>query len=199
MWLGLGALAAGFGIWSTHFIAMLAYEPGIATGYDVGLTVLSLVIAVFVTGAGLAIAVQQPFRHSAVLGGAIVGAGIAAMHFTGMAALEVPGRLKWSGDLVGLSIVFGIMLGGSALFVAQRREDWRSFLIAAGLLTLAIVVDAFHRDGRNRYHPRSHPRAGPPCNLAAVACADYWRDRCRHFGDVPRRRDERKKVGTQAT
>ena len=139
LWLGLGALATGFGIWSTHFIAMLAYEPGIATGYHFGLTVLSLVIAVLVTGAGLAIGVQQPFKHSALLGGAVVGAGIAAMHFIGMAALEVPGRLKWSGDLVGLSIVLGIMFAGGALFVAQRREDWRTFLMAAGLLTLAIV------------------------------------------------------------
>ena len=173
LWLGLGALAAGFGIWSTHFIAMLAYEPGMATGYDVGLTVLSLVIAVFVTGAGLAIAVQQPFRHSAVLGGAIVGAGIAAMHFTGMAALSNgPGRLKWSGDLVGLSIVFGIMLGGSALFVAQRREDWRSFLIAAGLLTLAIVSMHFTAMGAIDIVPDPPPAPDPlaisPQSLALI-------------------------------
>ncbi len=172
LWLGLGALAAGFGIWSTHFIAMLAYEPGIATGYHVGLTVLSLVIAVFVTGAGLAIAVQQPFRHSAILGGAVVGAGIAAMHFTGMAALEVPGRLKWSGDLVGLSIVFGIVLGGSALFVAQRREDWRSFLIAAGLLTLAIVAMHFTAMGAIDIIPDPtrvpNPLAISPQSLALI-------------------------------
>jgi diguanylate cyclase (GGDEF)-like protein/PAS domain S-box-containing protein len=151
---------------------MLAYEPGMATGYDFGLTVLSLVVAVLVTGAGLAIAVQQPFRHSAVLGGAVVGAGIAVMHFTGMAALEVPGRLKWSGDLVGLSIVFGIMFAGAALFVAQRREDWRAFLIATGLLTLAIVSMHFTAMGAIEIIPDPtrvpNPLAISPQSLALI-------------------------------
>jgi NO-binding membrane sensor protein with MHYT domain len=172
LWLGLGALAAGFGIWSTHFIAMLAYEPGIATGYHFGLTALSLVIAVLITGAGLAIAVQQRFQHSAILGGAVVGAGIAAMHFTGMAAIEVPGRFEWSGDLVGLSIVFGIVFAGSALFVAQRREDWRAFLIAAALLTLAIISMHFTAMGAIEVIPDPtllpDPLAISPQSLALI-------------------------------
>src|ERR1700736_2951312 len=56
VWLSLDAAAAGFGIWATHFIAMLAYDPGIGAGYNVTLTVLSLLIAILITGAGLAIA-----------------------------------------------------------------------------------------------------------------------------------------------
>ncbi len=113
------------------------------TDYEVALTVLSLVVAVVVTGMGLVIAVLTPAWWSPVVGGAVVGAGIAAMHFTGMAAFELPGRLKWSSDLVTLSIVFGVTLTAGALFMAKRREDLRTSLIAALLLTLAIVAMHF--------------------------------------------------------
>src|ERR1700674_3092558 len=74
----------GCGIWGTHFIAMLAYEPGVATAYDIGLTALSLVAAVAVTGIGLSVAVTIPARWSAPIGGGVVGAGIACMHYLGM-------------------------------------------------------------------------------------------------------------------
>src|ERR1700722_12307834 len=83
VWLSLDAAAAGFGIWATHFIAMLAYDPGIGAGYNVTLTVLSLLVAILITGAGLAIALGD-FSHKAVtaVGGAVVGSGVAAMHYS---------------------------------------------------------------------------------------------------------------------
>ena len=92
VWLAVATTSTGFGIWATHFIAMLAFSPGVATAYNIQLTVLSLVIAVIITGLGLTIAMLPPWGRSSWLGGAIVGAGIAAMHYTGMAAFEVPGR-----------------------------------------------------------------------------------------------------------
>src|SRR5262245_22223632 len=52
-WLALGAAAAGCGIWATHFIAMLAYDPGIGAGYNLGLTILSLMFAARICGIGL--------------------------------------------------------------------------------------------------------------------------------------------------
>src|SRR5229473_8698930 len=79
-WVGLAGTATGCGIWATHFIAMLAYEPGVAIAYDIGLTFLSLVAAVTVTTIGLGIAVNGPGRWSAPVGGAIIGAGVACMH-----------------------------------------------------------------------------------------------------------------------
>jgi len=143
VWLGLGAVAAGFGISATHFVAMLAYEPGVPTGYDVSLTLLSLLIAIAVTGAGLAVAVYRPFRWAPAIGGAIVGLGIAAMHFTGMTALELPGRLSWSADIFAASIVFGTVFGGAALWVAARGDGFWTTLSAALLLTLAIATMHF--------------------------------------------------------
>src|ERR1700738_2506380 len=86
VWLVVSAISTGFGIWATHFVAMLAYAPGIPSGYNVILTILSLVAAVLLTGAGLAVSLAPNWRHGPWVGGAIVAGGIAAMHYTGMAA-----------------------------------------------------------------------------------------------------------------
>ena len=140
VWLALDAAAAGFGIWATHFIAMLAYDPGIGAGYDVTLTILSLLIAILLTGAGLTMALGAfGQKTAAVIGGAVVGGGVAAMHFTGMLALEVPARITWSPDLVMASIALGIVCAVFALYVAAQPDMRGRTLIATALLTLAIV------------------------------------------------------------
>jgi NO-binding membrane sensor protein with MHYT domain len=122
-----------------HFIAMLAYDPSVGAGYNLVVTILSLLIAVLVTGVGLGIALFYFGRWTAVLGGAVVGSGIAAMHYTGMMALEVPGRITWLPNLVVASVVLGIAFGAFSVFFAARRDDWLNTLIAIFLLTFAIV------------------------------------------------------------
>src|SRR5579863_6297540 len=122
VWLSLDAAAAGCGIWTTHFIAMLAYDPGVGAGYNLALTILSLLIAVLITGAGLGMAVLNLWRGSAALGGAVVGGGIAAMHYTGMMALELPGRITWSLNLVVASVALGVVFGALAVHFAARRD-----------------------------------------------------------------------------
>ncbi len=142
-WLACAGAATGCGIWATHFIAMLAYDPGVVTGYDVALTGLSLVAAVVVTFVGLSVAVRLPARWGAPVGGGIVGGGVACMHYIGMWALELPGRVTWSLDLVLVSIVVGIVFGTAALAVAVRRDNLSGIFLAALLLTLAIVSHHF--------------------------------------------------------
>ena len=142
-WIAGAGAAAGCGIWATHFIAMLAYEPGVPVGYDVALTTLSLVAAVAMTSAGLAVACAMKSPRRASVGGVIVGAGVAVMHYTGMAALYVPGRVTWSPALVTASIAFGILLAVAALTVAARQRGARTTLSGAVLLTLAIVLHHF--------------------------------------------------------
>src|SRR6202140_5473458 len=115
VWLGVSATATGFGIWATHFIAMLAFSPGIPSAYNIALTILSLIAAIFLTGTGLAVAVLANWRARAWLGGAMVGGGIAAMHYTGMAAFEIQGRIVWDPALGGASIALGGLIGASAL------------------------------------------------------------------------------------
>ena len=142
-WIIAAGVAAGSGIWATHFIAMLAYDPGIGMAYDVQLTVLSLVAAAAITSLGLAVAVHAPAPWGAAIGGGIVGAGVAVMHYTGMSALELPGRIGWDWLLVATSVALGMLLGVAALTVAARGNDMRSKLLAAVLLTLAIVSHHF--------------------------------------------------------
>jgi diguanylate cyclase (GGDEF)-like protein len=153
MWVGLDAAAAGCGIWATHFIAMLAYDPGIGTGYDPVLTTVSLMLAIAVTGVGLGLALGSSSRWSGVAGGIVIGGGIAAMHFTGMRALEVPGRISWSVELVLASVFLGVLLGGLAFFVATRRDGRLHYWIATFALTLAIVSHHFTAMGAVSFIP----------------------------------------------
>ena len=122
-----------------HFIAMLAYDPGVGAGYSIVLTVLSLLIAVSITAAGLGVALLNFGSWTSLLGGAAVGGGIAAMHYTGMMALELPGRITWAPGLVLVSVTFGFVFGALAVFFAARRDDWVNTATAVILLTLAIV------------------------------------------------------------
>ncbi|MBH5388017.1 MULTISPECIES: EAL domain-containing protein [Bradyrhizobium] len=142
-WIALDAAVSGCGIWATHFIAMLAYGPGGAGAYNIPVTILSLMLAISVTFVGLSIAVASSRPVWIVLGGAIVGTGVAAMHYTGMAALEMPARVDWIGSTVAASVLFGIIFAALALFVAARGDDIRHALSATALLTVAIVAHHF--------------------------------------------------------
>ncbi|WP_441237234.1 bifunctional diguanylate cyclase/phosphodiesterase [Bradyrhizobium sp. 930_D9_N1_4] len=142
-WIALDAVVAGGGIWATHFIAMQAYGPGAGGAYNVPVTVLSLIFAIAVTFIGVSISVSFARGGLVALGGAVVGSGVAAMHYTGMMALEIPARIGWETGTVTVSIVLGIVFGSLALFVASRRDSLASALSATGLLTLAIVAHHF--------------------------------------------------------
>ncbi|KQP42625.1 diguanylate phosphodiesterase [Methylobacterium sp. Leaf104] len=137
-WVAVAAVAGGSGIWATHFLSMLAFDPGLVAAYAVGLTVLSLVLAILVSGAGLATAVFWGARGAPLAGGAIVGLGIAAMHYTGMAAYQVAGRMDWHPGLVALSIVAGIGLAMAALGVGLTSRRTPGRIVGAALLAAAI-------------------------------------------------------------
>ena len=142
-WLGVAAVAGGAGIWATHFIAMLAYAPGVASGYDLVLTVVSLTDAMALCGLGFTAAILARRLPGAMAGGAVVGGGIAAMHYTGMAAFEVAGRIAWDPVLVGISIAAGAFLGALALPVALGSETLPGKASGAALLVLAICSHHF--------------------------------------------------------
>jgi methyl-accepting chemotaxis protein len=142
IWVFGAGISTGCGIWATHFVAMLAYVPGVPTAYDASLTALSLATAAAVTGLGFALAIYGPPALRAPVGGAVIGAGVASMHYLGMSALEMPGNIAWSWSLVVMSIVMGICLGIAALMIAA--ESVRGGMVLASLvLTLAIVSHHF--------------------------------------------------------
>jgi diguanylate cyclase (GGDEF)-like protein/PAS domain S-box-containing protein len=142
-WLGIAAVSTGFGIWATHFIAMLAFSPSLPTAYNISLTTISLVAAVTLTGIGLGAALLLGLAFAPWIGGALVGGGIAVMHYTGMAAFEVAGFITWNPTLVAVSILLGALLGAASLFVALRKPSPMSKLMGALLLTLAICSHHF--------------------------------------------------------
>jgi diguanylate cyclase (GGDEF)-like protein/PAS domain S-box-containing protein len=143
MWLVVSAMSTGFGIWATHFIAMLAFSPGIPSAYNILLTFLSLIAAIMLTGAGLAVVVASISWVGASLGGAVVGGGIAAMHYMGMAAFEISGRIIWDPTLVTASIILGGLMGAAALPVGLYGASIKWRVYGALLLTLAICSHHF--------------------------------------------------------
>jgi diguanylate cyclase (GGDEF)-like protein/PAS domain S-box-containing protein len=141
--LAISAISTGFGIWATHFVAMLAFTPGIPSGYNIFLTVLSLIAAIALTGVGLAVSLIPDWRHGPWLGGAIVAGGIAAMHYTGMAAFEIEGVILWDSALVVTSIALGGVMGAVALSVGLHGNEGKWKIGGAVLLTLAICSHHF--------------------------------------------------------
>jgi diguanylate cyclase len=138
IWLVVSAMTTGFGIWATHFIAMLAFAPGLPTAYYLGFTLLSLVAAVVLTGIGLSVAITADIPGATWLGGAVVGVGIATMHYLGMAAFEVEGRLVWDPILIEVSILCGVLFGAAALPVGLHGEKPAWTFCGALLMTGAI-------------------------------------------------------------
>lgn len=135
-WLLVTAFVSGIGIWSTHFIAMLGFQPGLPVGYDLVPTLVSIILAILVSGLGWVIASESGW-WARPAGGAAIGLGIGVMHYVGMAALEIPAMVLWSGSRVTASLVIGIVFGALALSLHRRDGPglpWRS----ASLLTLAI-------------------------------------------------------------
>ena len=145
LWLATASVATGGGIWATHFIAVLAYDPGVVIGYGIALTAFSLLAAIGMTAAGssLTVIAASWSRYATAVGGGIVGAGVACMHYLGMAALQLPGYMSWHTGLIVASITLGIAFGSAALMVAARRDRIQETVAAATLLTLAIVSHHF--------------------------------------------------------
>ena len=142
VWLLLAGVATGCGAWASHFIALLGLKPGFAVSYDLYLSALSLAVAIAVSVLGLAFAVYGKPRRRAAAGGAIIGFGAAAMHFIGMAGLQMPGHIVWSPILVVASVLLAVLFGGLALTSAANGE--RTADLAGGALLLATAVLALH-------------------------------------------------------
>jgi diguanylate cyclase (GGDEF)-like protein len=140
IWLVAAGFVSGIGIWSTHFIAMLAYEPNLPIGYDPGLTLVSVLAAMAIGGAGWGLSLRED-KWAPAAAGVVIGGGIGTMHYIGMAAVTLAGRFVWDMAMVAVSVAIGMALSGAAVAVRRRRvrrnadsQPWP----AALLFTLAI-------------------------------------------------------------
>ncbi len=140
-WAFLAAICAGSAIWTTHFIAMLGYQPGVPVTLDAGLTIASGLIAIIGCGIAFLIAGTTSSRALQTLGGAIFGLTVAAMHFTGMFAYRVDGIVTWDISYIIASIALSVAFASAALYVAPNwNGGWRcmvpSLLLVAGIVSL---------------------------------------------------------------
>lgn len=169
-WLVIAALAIGImGIWVMHFIAMLGFTiPGQSIRYNVPVTVLSMLIAVAVVGAGLFIVgYSKGGAGPLLLGGVAIGIGVASMHYIGMAAIRTQDALSYSTVLVAISVVIAVIAGTAALWAALRLERASSALIAS--MIMGVAVSGMHYTGMAAL--RVHATAGPAVTAPASASA----------------------------
>ncbi len=139
-WVAAASIAMGGGIWAMHFVGMLAFAIAMPVTYDVGLTVLSFVIAVGVTAAAFAW-VSRPSAQlrDVLLSGPLMGIGVAAMHYTGMAAMEMPGNLAYSAPVVVVSVLIAVSAATAALWLTFRRNNVWQKLLAASVMGIAVA------------------------------------------------------------
>lgn len=147
-WLIFGAFAiGGTGVWVMHFIAMLGFTVGGATiRYDIPLTLLSAVISVLVVGIGLFVVDAGEIKpYALIIGGAITGLGVAAMHYTGMAAMHMNTTLRYDRHTVTASVLIAVAAAIAALWAAFRvRGNWAT---AGAALIMGVAVSSMHYTG----------------------------------------------------
>lgn len=160
-WISASALAGGGSVWSTHFIAMMAYDPGIVLGYALWPTVTSLVVAVLGAAIGFLAFVQLP-KAGPYVGGIILGGAIVALHYLGMAGILVPGHITWDVPTIGLSILFSVVFSVLSLCAIRPPGSYRSQILGAASLIAGVVLllsPVWARSGSCRTPP-SKCRAG---------------------------------------
>jgi NO-binding membrane sensor protein with MHYT domain len=160
-WLCLAAVAVGAtGIWAMHFIAMLGFAiPGQTILYNVPLTIASMLLSILVVGVGLFIVgYGDGGWRRLVIGGVIVGIGVASMHYLGMAAMSVPDIMSWNPVLFFLSVVIAVVAGTAALWIGTWVRTWAATLAAS--LVMGVAVSGMHYTGMAAMHVYPAPGGG---------------------------------------
>lgn len=139
-WVVGAALAMGGGIWAMHFVGMLAFAMAMPVTYELVPTVASFLIAVGATGAAFAW-VSRPGAgtRSVLVSGPLMGVGVAAMHYTGMAAMRMPGNLAFSAPIVAASVAIAVIAATAALWLTFRQNEVWQKLAAAAVMGLAVA------------------------------------------------------------
>lgn len=165
-WLLGGAVSMGIGIWTMHFVGMLALEMNMPLAYDVSTTVGSLVVGV--VAAAFAIFSASRKRNSLrrlALAGTVLGFGIAAMHYTGMAAMRMPADIVYDTTVVAMSVVIAVIAAFAALWIAFTLASTTSTHAAklrlGAALVMGFAICGMHYTGMYAASYELHPGALP--------------------------------------
>ena len=167
IWLGIGAIAMGVGIWSMHFVGMLAFSLPISLAYDVTTTLASLAAAIVTSGFALAITSGQRLTVPRLAGSAVImGTGISAMHYMGMAAITIVPGIAYDPLLVAVSILIAIAASFVALwlFFHLREGNSRSQQLKriGAAVVMGLAISGMHYTGMaaSRFSSGSFCRGG---------------------------------------
>src|SRR6266566_3823173 len=151
VWLLGGAGAMGTGIWSMHYIGMLAFILPIPVAYHWPTVLLSLFAAILASVIALSVVSRQKMGSLRALAGSVLmGAGIASMHYIGMAAMRLPAECRFNSFLVVLSVVFAVLISLAALWITFHFRDEKTGIgweKLAGAVVLGAAIPVMHYTG----------------------------------------------------
>ena len=151
VWLLGGAGAMGTGIWSMHYIGMLAFILPIPVAYHWPTVLLSLIAAILASVVALGVVSRQKMGwFRALAGSVLMGAGIAGMHYIGMAAMRLPAICQFNSFLVALSVVFAVLISLAALWITFHFRDEKTGIgweKLAGAVVLGAAIPVMHYTG----------------------------------------------------
>lgn len=150
-WLLGGSFAMGLGIWSMHFLGMLALRLPVPMSYDPGITGLSLLIAIGSSAFALwLVGKEQLTATKLTLGAVLMGAGVAAMHYMGMAAMRMACHIRYAPGLFSVSILIAVGASGAALWLVSRLRQnvsrVKTLRLGAALL-MGVAITGMHYTG----------------------------------------------------
>ncbi|CAJ0738051.1 putative bifunctional diguanylate cyclase/phosphodiesterase [Ralstonia mannitolilytica] len=173
-WLIGGASAMGVGIWSMHFVGMLAFSLPIPLGYEVSITLASLAIAIAASAFALWLVSRRELPWRRLLGGALLmGVGVAGMHYTGMAALRMKPGIDYDPAMFVLSVVIAVLASGAALWIAfrLRGQSHRVRVLRAGAaVVMGVAIVGMHYTGMAA---AAFP-LGSVCGAAHTGASTEW-------------------------
>lgn len=158
-WLATGAVSMGCGIWAMHFVAMLAVQMqrGMEMRYDLTLTLLSAVFGMLAAGFAFDFVSRRSRGFGRLLlAGTVLGAGIGAMHYTGMAAMRMDALIRYDPLWFGVSIVVAVTLATLALwmmfFTVEARENDKADHRLWTAAIMGLAVSMMHYTGMYATH-----------------------------------------------
>ena len=136
-----GVALGGIGVWSMHFIGMLALKLQMGTAYSMIETLVSLVAAVAASALALAYVAKAPKNLARIcIAGALLGLGVAVMHYLGMFGMRFGGFIRWSIPLVVVSVLIAIAAATAALWLAFHTRSIAARVLAAALMGVAVCT-----------------------------------------------------------
>ncbi len=156
LWLTGGAFSIGVGIWSMHFIGMLAMDMSTRVMYDILLTLVSFLAAILTSGLALAVVRNgKPTAGPLAAGALLMGTGVCIMHYVGMEAMQMHGELSYDPFIFARSVLIAVGASAAALWLVfslnpvatQRPSFW--YRVAAGMVMSVGIAGMHHRYGGN--------------------------------------------------